>query len=387
MNHRTLCALALAPWWCPLLAGQSLKVAASLDELQARVHADSNDPAAHYNLALGFWSKKDYDAAEAPLHAALAIDPDFAAAIFARALLPRAEGKAWKMDVIVLGDGWRLYIWTAVDSIWNAFARQYRHAVMIDPLLDTRLEVSLEVRAGFQDRFDQARNAYADGKFADALKRYGALMAGMDHPDKNPHYEDALWGHAMAAAHLAQYDTSVSDLQRLVSFTQTAEHADTLIRHPLRTNEYRYVLAYVMQQAGHLKDAAQTYQNALAEDIGLYMAHVRLAEIFERAGRLDVATAERRRALETNPEDPNLLLDLGTTLARAGQWAEAETTLHQALDANPRDARIAYRLGVVDQQLGKRAEARDAFTRFLAVAPSRYQNPIADAKQRLAALQ
>jgi tetratricopeptide (TPR) repeat protein len=190
----------------------------------------------------------------------------------------------------------------------------------------------------------------------------------------------------MAAAQLAQYDSAIANLQRLVEFSQNQEHADTLLRHPLRTNEYRYVLAYVTQKAGHLNDAARLYEEALGQDIGLYMAHVRLAEIYQSAGRLDAAIVERRRALETNPEDANLLLDLGTTLARAAQWADAETTLRQAAAANPRDARIEYRLGVVEQQLGKNTEARDAFTQFLALAPSRYQGPIADAKQRLGTL-
>jgi tetratricopeptide (TPR) repeat protein len=368
------------------VVGQSLKINASLEDLQARAHADSNDPAAYYNLALGYWSKKKYDEAEAPLRTALDLDPDFAAALFARALLPRAQGKAWTSEVFLLGDGWRLIIWRAVDSVWNDFARQYRRAVMVDPLLDTRLEVSLQTRAGYQDRFDRASNDYSDGKFQDALHRYADILTSMKHPDKEPQYQDALWGHAMAAAQLAQYDSAIANLQRLVEFSQNQEHADTLLRHPLRTNEYRYVLAYVTQKAGYLNDAARLYEEALGQDIGLYMAHVRLAEIYQSAGRLDAAIVERRRALETNPEDANLLLDLGTTLARAAQWADAETTLRQAAAANPRDARIEYRLGVVEQQLGKNTEARDAFTQFLALAPSRYQGPIADAKQRLGTL-
>ena len=74
------------------------------------------------------------------------------------------------------------------------------------------------------------------------------------------------------------------------------------------------------------------------------------------------------------------------TLAKASQFSEAEETLKQALDANPRDARVPYFLGVVEQQLGKTEDARDALSRFVALAPSRYDRQIKDAQQRLAAL-
>jgi len=57
------------------------------------------------------------------------------------------------------------------------------------------------------------------------------------------------------------------------------------------------------------------------------------------------------------------------------------------MEANPRDARVLYYLGIVDQQLSKKDDARSAFTRFLTLAPSRYERQIADAKQRLASLQ
>jgi regulator of sirC expression with transglutaminase-like and TPR domain len=47
---------------------------------------------------------------------------------------------------------------------------------------------------------------------------------------------------------------------------------------------------------------------------------------------------------------------------------------------------VHYRVGLVQLQLGKRDEARQALETFLALAPSRYANPIADARQRLAQL-
>ena len=91
--------------------------------------------------------------------------------------------------------------------------------------------------------------------------------------------------------------------------------------------------------------------------------------------------------LNVNPDDASLLTDLGVTLGKAGMMPQAETRLQAAADANPRDTRSLYWLGVAQQELGKTAEARAAFTRFVELAPSRYQPQVALAKDRLARLQ
>ena len=99
------------------------------------------------------------------------------------------------------------------------------------------------------------------------------------------------------------------------------------------------------------------------------------------------AVAERRRAVETNPDDASLLTDLGVALGRSGDFESAATTLREAAAANPRDARPLFWLGIAELQLKRNAEAREAFTRYLAVAPSRHAQQIAVAKEKLAALQ
>jgi Flp pilus assembly protein TadD len=117
------------------------------------------------------------------------------------------------------------------------------------------------------------------------------------------------------------------------------------------------------------------------------MAHVQMARIFEGMNRFDLAVVERRRAVETNSEDASLLLDLGITLGRAGQFDEALGVLEQSATMNPRDTRSLFWLGTAAVQLQQKDKARDAFTRFIAVAPSRYQPHIANSRQRLSELQ
>jgi len=371
------------------IAAQKLEVNTALASLEEAARRDSNDAAAQYNLALGYWSKRKWDQVDSALQRALTIDPRFASAYLALAFLPHASGKFWKERIVVMGGGWELHFYSAPDSVVREFDRLYRRAFMIEPLVDIRIQVATEYRGGHIDAFDRALYAYNDGKWEDAYERFGALIGDSTRyrAERGKLYEQILWYHALAAARLQKFADGIGDLHRLVTRSENREASDTVYRWPLRTNEYRYTLAYLTQRAGDPNGAVRLYQDALTNDLGLYMAHVRVGDIYEAAGMFDQAIAARRNALNANPDDPSLLLDLGKTLANAARWAEAEQPLTESAAANPRDPRVPFFLGLVLERLGRKDEARAAFTRFIAIAPSRYERQIVVAKQHLAALQ
>jgi len=387
VNARPLVSMV----WCAALspaAAQSLKITVPIEQLEAQAKQDSDDAVAQFNLAIGYWSEEKYTEATAPLERALAIDPEFAPAWYALANIPLATGDGLEEKSFLIGDGMALYYWVAVDSVWKTYDSRVQHAFMIDPLVDTRIATSIQWRGGYQSKFDRARHQYDDGQFDKALEQLGRIVhddAG--NPGGDPNYEDALWYHALAAARVQKFDDAIHDLAELVQHSLKRETADTLIHRTLRTNNYRYVLGYMQDKAGHQDDALKTYQEALANDIGLYSAHARLAAIYEQRHDWQHAVQERQRAIDANPDDPSLVFDVGLTLAKVSQWSQAERFFKQAMTANPRDVRVPYYLGIVEQQQGNAAGARDAFARFIAIAPSRYERQIADAKQRISTLQ
>ncbi len=377
------------------LSAQRIKLSASLSDLEARAQKDSDDAAAHYNVALAYWSAERYDDAERALKQAVSIDPRFAPGYLALAYLPFARRRAlWReIDERRVPDEWRKPLEEA--------DRLYRRAYLIDPLVDTRI-----IGATFPDKsvlwsldpdlaevYDYVFRGIDDlatGKYDDAYNRFQRIVndvKGDRHPDRIPTW--VLWYNGLTAAHLNRREDAVWNFQTLLDRYLAKERTrrDSLVRVPLETNQYRYVLAWSKNLAGQVNEATQLFHEALVEDAGLYMANVQLAGIYESNRMWAEAVAERQRAVNANPDDPSLVLDLGVTLAKAGQWAESEKTLRQALDGNPRDPRVPYYLGIVEQQLAKKDDARAAFTRFLAIAPSRYDRQIADAKQRLATLQ
>ncbi|OLC96714.1 MAG: hypothetical protein AUJ00_03600 [Gemmatimonadetes bacterium 13_1_40CM_3_70_6] len=393
MIHKPELLLAVLTAVAPL-AAQRIQLPAKLSELETRARQDSNDAAAQYNVALAYWNEKRWDDADSALHRAVRIEPQFAAPYLALWALPYAR---------------RPQLWdevheTRVPAEWRTRIeeadRMYRHAFLLDPLVDLRIvslvlpprSVFVDLIADYDDFYqwyDDSFEKLRQGNFDDAYQRFQRMMLEMNadrHPDRVPTF--IYWWHGLAAAHVNKNDEAVFDFRQILNRYLATERRrrDSITAVPLRTNEYRYELAVMKQRAGQLDEAIQLYQEALENDAGLYPAHARLASIYETRNLWVQAVAERRAAVNANPDDASLLMDLGLTLAKARNLGEAEQALHQAMDANPRDARVPYYLGRVEEQLNKPADARTAYTRFLSLAPSRYATQIADAKQRLETL-
>jgi Tfp pilus assembly protein PilF len=360
------------------LGGQSLKVDASLPELQARAIQDSLDPAAHYNLAMAYMGKKQFSQAESSLQTALAIDPRFAEAQLALAVARDRNDEYWRQQ--------------KGDSAQRAATRQtrllYQRAFLVDPFVDVRLMALLyRVPAGMSSYLD-AIKAFVEGRYPEAYRGLGIQID--DRPKRQPRDsagESLLWLHALAAVQVMEYGVAEEDIQALIRLASRPSQKDSVNTEPLDANEYRYMLAALKQRNGARAEALQLYQDVLEADVSNYMAHVQMARIQEDAKNWPSAVAERRRAVEVNPEDASLLTDLGVTLGKSGDFAGAAEVLRQASAANPRDVRPLFWLGVAEMQLNNRDAARQAFTRFVAVAPSRQESQVAVAKQRLAALQ
>jgi tetratricopeptide (TPR) repeat protein len=117
------------------------------------------------------------------------------------------------------------------------------------------------------------------------------------------------------------------------------------------------------------------------------MAHVRMAAVHEANQKWADAIAERQNAVNANPDDPSLLIDLGVTAGKAGEFELAIDALGRAAEANPRLADAPFWTGMLQYAQGNQEEAKGSFTRFLAIAPSRWQGKIQQAKQRLEGLQ
>lgn len=387
-----LAATAAALLLATPAAAQRLKVGVPLKDLQAAVARDSNDAAAHYNVGLGYWSAKKYEAADSAFRSALALDPRLAPAHIALAYLPYARrGKLWE-EVL---DG-------KVPEEWRERMeesdRHYRAAFLIDPLVDARVVAAVTpgkplayemvpAFARLYDLFFRGFDEFHEGKYEQALGRFNNLMREMNW---DRHQADApssvFWMRGRALGHLHRWEEAKQDFAVLLSRAREKEAGDSLTHIPLRIGEYLYMLANLEHRAGNLPGATRLYREAVETDIGLYMGHVQLAAIHEAAGRLPDAIEERRRAVNANPDDATLLRDLGLTLGKAGRPGEALEPLTEAAERLPRDPLTRLFLGLVLLDLGRTAEAKASLEHFLAIAPARLDRQVSLARTKLAGL-
>jgi len=368
---------------------QHIDLPASRQDLERAAKKDSNDAAAHYNLALAYWNEKRWDDAERELHTAVTIEPQFAEAYLALSYVPYARRSDLFDEVSEdkVPAEWQ-------DSVAQS-DRDYRHAFLLDPLCDLKIAGAvLPTRQMFLGGdyewlgdFISGLGLLRQGKYEEAYQRFERVTYAVNwdhHPERTP--TELRWYRGLAAAHAGHYEAAERDFTALLDTAAAKEQSGSLIHIPLETNDYRYMLATIEQRKGDADSAIALYQTALEHDLGLYMAHVQIARLDQAARRSAEALTEYHRAVDANPGDASLLFDLGLAEAETGKLQEALTPLEQAAQLDPRDSRIPYYIGRVDEARHDTEGARAAYQRFLGLAPSRYARQIADAKQRLARL-
>jgi len=381
----------------PLAGQESGTHGQSLAELQATATRDSNDAVALYRLAMGYWDKKKWDDAERILGEALVVAPNYADAHLALGVLPGRRGDGyWKDRVRKQG------IEKVREVLQTSFSH-YRRAFLLNPLVD------LGVMSKFEDVGDvnyggalvfsfapwwlhdltKSANELREGRYEKAFERLQELAHDRRFGGEDVDVAtDVLWLHGLAAAHVKHYDVAVRDFAILTGRSVAIER-DTLHPHsgsPMRSNDYRFILATMLYLSGQYDKAIPTFRRALEVDLGLYVAHVQLARMYETQGDLEAALTERRLALDVQQDDPDLLIDLARTLLKAGRFDETRQPLADAARLNPRDARAPYLQAVVAEALQDSASAREAYARFVSIAPSRFADQIAAAHDRLNAL-
>jgi len=342
--------MGLALAYAPAASAQKPE-AIELDSLERRARIDSADADLQYDLGMGYVWARRYDEAEQAFRRAVAIEPRLAPAHLGLSYLPylRSE-KLWK--ALMKGKVPR-----EQQPVVEEARRHRRDAYMIDPMVNSGLVIMpWWVRAELSEK------------------------------EKSKMPPGFFWYRGITLARAGDWYRAQTELEEaLARISELAEESidETL---PLAVNEVRYSIAVLEIRQGKLSAAARRLREVLTHDIGMYMAHVRLAEIHERNGAWRSAILERRRALEVAPDDPSLVYDLGVTLARAGVLYEADTVLTRALELNERNPRIPRMAGLVRAQLGDAGRARMALERFLAIAPSRFEAEIEEARARLATL-
>lgn len=394
LRVRLAVCLALALGSAPSLAAQRINLLVPLDSLMERARRDSLDAPVLYDAALGAWVYRKWELADSLLQRAVRVDPRFAPAHLALAYLPFAQRqKLWdEEDRGKIPAEWR-------ERLERSYYH-YRRAFLIDPMVDLKV-IGLAVPprgaltiGGSVDRYYAniilGVEQFWGGNYPAAFDLLDRVVQQTP-PDRRakelPSY--LLWLHGLAGAHLDRYDIAIGNFQMLLDrrLEQRRTKADSVTSATqLRENDLRYVLATLKHKSGSLAEATRLLQEVLEVDLSFDMAHAQLADIHERHRRWEDAIAERRRAIETNPDDPSLLFDLGMTLAKARRLREAIEALERASTANPLNARIPYTLSEMQVFVGDTTAAVASLRKFARIASSRFEPQLKAAEAKYGSL-
>lgn len=233
----------------------------------------------------------------------------------------------------------------------------------VDGIAEVYFSVSSFLRREAGDEYTllYARVAtYLRPEHTDALLMTASLLESMERfelavetykqvPASDPSFHAAELGRAEALRRLDRVDAAVEVLEQLVR-----SHGDLPIVH--------VTLGDLMRQMERFGDAVTAYDKALAlyatEEQGQWFIHYARAIAHERQDNWDKAEADFRKALELNPDQPQVLNYLGYSLVeKRMKLDEALDMIERAVAARPDSGYIVDSLGWVLYRLGRYEEA------------------------------
>lgn len=237
-----------------------------------------------------------------------------------------------------------------------------------------RMVAEYLLRAG---PYTRAREAYARGRFPDALRLYADAIAQARRKS---------WLRSERArlhAHLRDYPAALAEMTQAVDEMRREDERDIVYLYESKAL-LEHAIGTLNERLGNLPAAREAYGRALTEQITFYPAHVRLATLALAEGDTTGALAEFQLAAETSAE-PSVLYVYGAVLAQMGRFDEAAAQFTRAMESAPHYADPYFGTAMVHDAQGKGTEALQAYRGFLDRA-TRGHTRRAHAEQRLQAL-
>lgn len=132
----------------------------------------------------------------------------------------------------------------------------------------------------------------------------------------------------------------------------------------------RYMLGRIAMERGDTVTAEAQYLASVAIADSLWEPRIGLGFLYASRDRFDTAIAVYHQGLKSNPEQPNLLFNLGATLERAGRFEESVSSFEILIKVAPDHAPALNYLGYMWADSGIRLqEALKMIERALEIQP------------------
>lgn len=366
-------------------AGPGIEISETIEVLEGRVKGDPNDPVNHYNLGLGYVSKRKFSTAQACFDSALAINPGFAEAHFANYCVKYALNK--KMYEALREDDLKKDTSQLVKSV----DRHLQKATLYNPFFDWRVStILLESPPVSNDRSIQEfinlfYEYFFNGFREFSLGNYSAAIQKLTNTiELVPDWTQCYLVRGYAYAQMGQYNSAIEDFQHVID-EMSQYNTKRILPVYINTAELKYLVAYAYERDKNIIAAEKEYQKVLLEDLSFYMAHVRLGRIFLAKKMTDQALQEFEAALLLEPNDAVIRYEHARTLVSMQRYDEALKDYENIISNFPKNSIAYYYSGILLNQLGKKGEALVFFQKFMEVSPTKNVEELANAKAILSA--
>ena len=173
---------------------------------------------------------------------------------------------------------------------------------------------------------------------------------------------------AYAWVRLNEPDSAIGDLALLARRLEVVERDSSLA--PYYSKEFLYyAIGMLHATRQRYAEARQAFEQALLENLGFYMAHVRLAGTAALLQDTTTALNELQTAMLIRADDPLALVYHASLLIGAGRVGDAERQLRAALRADSDYALPHVFLGLAAETRHDTTTARAEYGLYLARAP------------------
>jgi tetratricopeptide (TPR) repeat protein len=246
-----------------------------------------------------------------------------------------------------------------VDSLMRqAWLREPFYDIDLEPLLTMGM---IPPADGLRDPVQRGYAAYQARNSQLAVDAWGQAIA------RTPDRIDLRLHRAHTFYWMRQYDSTVAELRAALASSTSPDSEVSTFLPP--TYVLEYALAVAHERAGRSDSAKDAYRRALAGNLGLYMARVRLSNIIFAEGDTVQAMSEMALAADIAPREPWLLSYHGYLLLQAGRPADAVIELRNAIGLDSAYSTPYFLLGMAHGALTQDAEALSSFEQFLDRSP------------------
>ena len=323
--------------------------------------ADTNDPLAYYRLGDSLRYRRP-GVADRAFYWATRLDPTFAEAYFARWRLLRRDYSQREMPDGSIRDVFRVKpsIAAATDSLLSI-------AIAYSPFLEGAFDippsiVNMSERTASRDPAIAGMRAFGLRDYRTAVTQWSKAIS------QDPKQAMLHIPRAHAWVRLQELDSAIADLTQLAKRLESVEH-DSLMKAYFSKEFLYYAIGMLHGSRGRYPEARAAFEQALVENLGFYMAHVRLSGTLVALKDTATALSELETAILIRPDDPLVLIYDGNLLVSTGRVVDGEKRIRAALQADSDYALPHAFLGLAAEARHDTTGARAQYSEYLARAP------------------